>query len=106
MVDAANSIYFSSSGGSYYFYSERSSSAIYLCPILEMIKILKIIKKITKIIVNILSTLILSAAYFILLFPFAVFIKTCTDFLEERPRPPFWIPHKKIENPKEFLVQQ
>jgi len=71
-----------------------------------MKKILKIIKKISKIIVNILTTLILSAAYFILFFPFAIFIKTCTDFLEERPRPPFWIPHKKIESTKEFLVQQ
>ena len=106
MVDAANSIYFSSSRDSYYFYSERSSSAIYLYPILEMIKILKIINKIIKIALNFLSVIILSAAYFVLFFPFAVFIKTCTDFLEERPRPPFWIPHKKIENPKEFLVQQ
>ena len=71
-----------------------------------MKKILKIIKKIIKIIVNILTTLILSAAYFILFFPFAIFIKTCTDFLEERQRPPFWEPHKKIEDAKEFLVQQ
>ena len=106
MVDAANSIYFSFSRGSYYFYSERSSSAIYLCPILEMTKILKIIKKIIKIALNFLSVVILSAAYFILLFPFAFFIKTCTDFLEVRQRPPFWIPHKKIESTKESLVQQ
>jgi len=35
MVDAADSIYFSSFRDSHYFYSERSSSSIYLCPILD-----------------------------------------------------------------------
>jgi len=35
MVDAANSIDFSSSRGADYFYPERGSSAIYLCPILD-----------------------------------------------------------------------
>ena len=106
MVDAANSNYFLSSGGAYYFYPKRGSSAVYLCPILEMMKILKIIKKIIKVALNFLSVVILSAAYFILLFPFAIFVKICTDFLEVRQRPPFWIPHKQIENTKEFLVQQ
>jgi len=71
-----------------------------------MIKILKIIKKIVKIALNFLSVVILSATYLILLFPFAIFIKICTDFLEERPRPPFWIPYKKIGSKEEFLTQQ
>ena len=106
MVDAANSNYFPSSGGADYFYPKRSSSAIYLCPILEIMKILKVIKKIIEVALNFLSVIILSVAYLILLFPFAIFIKICTDFLEIRRRPPFWIPYKKIESTKEFLVQQ
>ena len=106
MVDAANSNYFPSSGGAYYFYPKRSSSAIYLCLVLEMMKILKIIKKIIKIALSFLSVVILSIVYFILLFPFAIFIKICTDFLEVRQRAPFWVPLKKIESTKEFLAQQ
>jgi len=71
-----------------------------------MVKILKKIVNFLTIIISIIITFILSAIYFILFFPFAVFIKICTDFLEVRQRPPFWIQHRKIEDAKEFLVQQ
>lgn len=71
-----------------------------------MIKIFKRINRYIRIGINILVRLLLGAVYFILLFPFAVFIKLFTDFLEIKRKSPFWVPHNKIENVKEFLAQQ
>lgn len=102
-MDDAYSINFSSAWAFNCFYSKYSNSTIYLYLILNMIKIFKIIRRIG---INILVRLILGAAYFILLFPFAVFVKLCTDFLGIREKLPRWLPHKKIENINEFLNQQ
>jgi len=106
VVDDTNGSGFSSSWAFYYLYPECGSSAIYLQLILNMIKIFKRINKYIRAGINILVRLILSAVYFILLFPFAIFIKSCTDFLEIKRKSPYWIPHNKIEDVKEFLAQQ
>jgi hypothetical protein len=71
-----------------------------------MIKIFKRINRCTRIAINILVRLLLGAVYFILLFPFAIFIKLYTDFLGIKESLPHWIPHKRIENVKEFLTKQ
>jgi len=71
-----------------------------------MIKIFKKINRYIRTVINILVRLLLCVAYFILLFPFAVFIKLFTDFLEIKQRLPSWIPHNKIEDVKKFLTQQ
>ena len=71
-----------------------------------MIKIFKRINRYIRFGINILVRLFLGVVYFILLFPFAIFIKLCTDFLEIKAKSPFWIPHNKIEDVKEFLARQ
>jgi hypothetical protein len=71
-----------------------------------MIKIFKRIERYIKISINILVRLILGAVYFVLLFPFAILIKSYTDFLEIKKKPPSWIPHNKIEDVRGFLSQQ
>jgi hypothetical protein len=71
-----------------------------------MINIFKKVNKYVRSGINILVRLILAVIYFILLSPFAVFIRLFTDFLDLKRNPPLWIPHNKIENVKEFLVRQ
>lgn len=69
-------------------------------------KIFKRIDKYIRIGINTLVRLLLGIIYFIFLFPFAVLIKLCTDFLEIKKESPDWAVHKKIENLKEFLTRQ
>jgi type IV secretory pathway VirB6-like protein len=105
-VDDAYGSDFSSTWAFYCFYSKYSSDSFYLYIILSMIKIFKKINNFTRIGINILIRLLLGIIYFILLFPFVIFIKLLTDFLEIKSVSPYWIPHNKIEDVKKFLTQQ
>jgi len=71
-----------------------------------MIKIFKKINKYIRFAINTLVRLILVVVYFILLFPFAVFIRLFTDFLDLKRVSPHWVPHNEIKNVKEFLARQ
>lgn len=71
-----------------------------------MIRVFKRINSYIRVAINIFVRLLLGAVYFILLSPFAIFIKLCTDFLEVKAKLPYWIPYNKIENVKEFLDRQ
>jgi hypothetical protein len=71
-----------------------------------MLKIFRAINKRIRTVINILVRLVLGFVYFILLLPFAVFIKLFTDYLENNKRPPYWVAHSKIEDVKKFLTRQ
>ena len=71
-----------------------------------MIKIFKRVNRYIRIGIDILVRLLLGVVYFVLLFPFGVFIKICTDFLEIKQGFPHWIPHNRIEDVKESLAKQ
>ena len=89
-----------------YVYPECGSSSVYLHLILNMVRIFKKINKYIRRGIDLLVRLLLGIVYFILLFPFAIFVKLCTDFLRIKQDLPHWIPHKRIENVKEFLTKQ
>jgi len=71
-----------------------------------MIKIFKRINRFIRTVIDTLVRLILGIIYFILFFPFAIFVKLCADFLEIKRKSPYWIPCDKINNVKEFLTRQ
>ena len=71
-----------------------------------MKKIFKIVNKYIRIGINILVRLFLGLAYLVLLFPFAVIVRLCTDYLQIKAKPPCWIPLDKTETEKELLTYQ
>jgi len=71
-----------------------------------MKKIFKIINKLIRTAINFLVRLISSTVYFVLFFPFAIFVKLYTDFLEIKKSAPRWIKTEKIKNITEFLIRQ
>ena len=105
-MDDTNSSDFPSSWLFGYLYPECGSSSLYLYVILDMIRILKIINKYIRVIINILVRVLLGIMYFILLFPFAIFIRLFTDFLEIKHKSPSWIACHKIEDVEAFLAKQ
>lgn len=105
-MDDSDGIGISFARNFHYFHSECSGSTVYLYSILNMVKIFKRLNRFIRIVINTLVRLILGVVYFILFFPFAIFAKLCTDFLEIKRKPPCWIPHNKIENVKKFLTHQ
>ena len=55
---------------------------------------------------NIVVRMILRLVYFILLFPFAIFVKSFTDFLEIKKAVPVWKRRPRIEDVGDFLKHQ
>ena len=105
-MDDTNSVSLSSSWTFNCFYSERGSSAFYLYTVLDMIKIFKKINKYTRFGINILVRILLGVVYFILLFPFVIFIKLFTDFLEIKSKSPSWILQGRVTDISKFLHRQ
>ena len=105
-MDDTDGFDFSLTWTPYYVHPECGSSTVYLYPVLNMIKIFKIINRFIRAGINILIKLILGVVYFILLLPFAFFVKLCTDFLGIRNKSSTWIPCNKILNVEKFLHQQ
>jgi len=92
-----------------YLYSELSSCTIYLYPVLKMIKIFKKVNKYIRFGINILVKLLLCIIYFVLFFPFFIFIKLFTDFLDIKLcNFPHWSGHNEIKEKEieEFLRKQ
>lgn len=71
-----------------------------------MKKIFKLLNKYTVIGINILVRIFLRLAYLVLLFPFAVVVRLCSDYLGIKAKPPYWIPLDKKDNVKELLSSQ
>jgi len=71
-----------------------------------MKKIFKLFNKYARIGTNVLVRLFLGLVYLILLFPFAILVRLCTDYLERETKSPCWIPLDKTENEKELLAHQ
>lgn len=106
LVDDSYSCNFLSSGTINILHQERSGSSVYLYLILGMIKILKRINRFAISVINILVRIFLAIVYFILFFPFAVFIKLFTDYLAIKEKSPHWTSHKEIRDVKDFLNRQ
>lgn len=89
-----------------HFYPEFSRFAFYLHAILDMKKILQKINACVRKGLDIVARIILILAYFILLFPFAVFVRLSADFLQTRKVRPSWKRRDKIEDIADFLTHQ
>jgi hypothetical protein len=71
-----------------------------------MIKIFKALNRYIKTIINFFVRLLLGVVYFIFFLPFGILNALFTDFLGLKKSEPHWIPQEKIENIKEFLINQ
>ncbi|MBL7197454.1 MAG: hypothetical protein ISS47_05105 [Candidatus Omnitrophica bacterium] len=72
-----------------------------------MIKIFKKINKYTRVSINIIVRIILTAIYFVVFFPFCIFIRLFSDFLNTKGYNfPNWIPRSKIKDVDRFLRLQ
>jgi hypothetical protein len=71
-----------------------------------MKRIFKLINKYARIGISVLVRLFLGLAYLVLLFPFAVVVRLCFDYLEIKAKSPRWIPLERIENEQELLTHQ
>jgi hypothetical protein len=71
-----------------------------------MKKIFKLLNKYARVGINILVKFFLSLVYLVLLFPFAVVVRFCTDYLQIKGKLPCWILLNETENEKELLSRQ
>ena len=55
---------------------------------------------------NIVVRMILRLVYFILLFPFVIFVKACADFLEIKTVKPSWKRRPHMDDVGDFLKHQ
>lgn len=68
--------------------------------------VLKNLREFARLILNALVRLTLSVVYFVLLFPFGILIRACSDFLNIKKETPSWQPRAEIDNLEEFLTRQ
>jgi len=72
----------------------------------KMKKLFKLLNKYARLGINILTRGFLGLVYFVLLFPFMLIVRFCTDYLEIKAKSPYWIPLNETETEKERLIHQ
>jgi len=64
------------------------------------------VEKVVRRLLNILVRLILACVYFLLLFPFGIFIRAFSDFLAVKKERLAWVPRPEVKDLGEFLSRQ